>query len=83
VLQLIETLRDYTPYYLPPQATQTSPSLIHLDLVTNMAHGFSDWDTYQHQRYNNEACDEIVRAQALVFREAAKTAGGSRLQSGN
>lgn len=83
LLQLIEALRDYTPYYLPPQETQTGLSLTYLDAVTNMIHRLPDWDTYQHQRHKNEAYDEIGRAWALVIREAAKTAGGFRLQLGN
>ncbi|GAB7330164.1 hypothetical protein MBLNU13_g01838t1 [Cladosporium sp. NU13] len=83
LLQLIEALRDYTPYYLPPQEIQTGLSLTYLDAVTNMIHRLPDWDTYQHQRHKNEAYDEIGRAWALVIREAAKTAGGFRLQLGN
>lgn len=83
VLQLIEALRDYTPYYLPPQETQTGMSLTYLDSVTDMIHRLPDWDTYQNQRHKNEAYDEIGRAWALVIREAAKTAGGFRLQFGN
>jgi protein Cut8 len=83
LLELIEALRDYTPYYLPPQETQTGLSLTYLDAVTNMIHRLPDWDTYQHQRHKNEAYDEIGRAWALVIREAAKTAGGFRLQLGN
>lgn len=82
LLQLIEALRDFTPYYLPPQETQTALSLTYLDTVTNMIHRLPDWDTYQHQRHKNEAYDEIGRAWALVLREAAKTAGGFRLQFG-
>lgn len=83
LLQLIEALRDYTPYYLPPQETQTGLSLSYLDAVTNIIHRLPDWDTYQHQRHKNDAYDEIGRAWALVIREAAKTAGGFRLQLGN
>jgi protein Cut8 len=83
LLELIEALRDYTPYYLPPQETQTGLSLTYLDAVTNMIHRLPDWDTYQNQRHKNDAYDEIGRAWALVIREAAKTAGGFRLQLGN
>ena len=83
LLELIEALRDYTPYYLPPQETQTGLSLTYLDAVTNMIHRLPDCDTYQNQRHKNDAYDEIGRAWALVIREAAKTAGGFRLQLGN
>lgn len=83
LLQLIEALRDFTPYYLPPQETQTGLSLEYLDAVTNTIHRLPDWDTYQHQRHKNDAYDEIGRAWALVIKEAAKTAGGFRLQLGN
>lgn len=79
---LIEALRDYTPYYLPPQEMQTAVSLSYLNTVTDMINRLPDWDTYQNQRHKNEAYDEIGRAWALVIREAAKTAGGFRLQFG-
>ncbi|GAB7364857.1 hypothetical protein MBLNU230_g5650t1 [Neophaeotheca triangularis] len=79
---LLEALRDYTPYYLPPQETQTSISLAYLDSVTNMIHNLPDWDSYQHNRYKHEAYDDISRAWGLVIREAAKRAGGFHLQFG-
>ncbi|KAK3722695.1 Tethering factor for nuclear proteasome sts1 [Vermiconidia calcicola] len=82
LLQLMDALRDFTPHFLPPQETQTALSFTYLDAVTNMIHRLPDWDTFQHQRYKNEAYDEIAKAWALVIREAAKRAGGFHLQFG-
>ena len=82
LLQLIDALRDFTPHFLPPQETQTALSFTYLDAVTNIIHRLPDWDTFQHQRYKNEAYDEIAKAWALVIREAAKRAGGFHLQFG-
>ncbi|KAI7209774.1 Cut8-domain-containing protein, partial [Hortaea werneckii] len=70
LLQLIDSLRDYTPHFLPPQETQTMLSLTYLDSVTNMIHRLPDWDSYQHQRHKHDAYDEISKAWALVIREA-------------
>ncbi|KAI7220493.1 Cut8-domain-containing protein [Hortaea werneckii] len=82
LLQLIDSLRDYTPHFLPPQETQTMLSLTYLDSVTNMIHRLPDWDSYQHQRHKHDAYDEISKAWALVIREASKRAGGFHLQFG-
>ncbi|KAK6432917.1 Tethering factor for nuclear proteasome sts1 [Oleoguttula sp. CCFEE 5521] len=79
---LLEALRDFTPYYLPPQETSTRLSLTYLDAVTDMVHRLPDWDTPQHQRHKHDAYDEIGKAWALVIREAGKTAGGFRLAFG-
>lgn len=82
LFELLEALRDFTPYYLPPQETQTTTSLKYLDAATNIIHGLPDWDDYQHQRYKQDAYDEIARAWVLVLTEAKKTAGVYRLQFG-
>lgn len=82
LLQLIDAVREYTPHFLPPHETQDALSLTYLDSVTNMIHRLPDWDSLQHQRYKNEAYDEIAKAWALVIREAAKRAGGFHLQFG-
>ncbi|KAF2161605.1 hypothetical protein M409DRAFT_27999 [Zasmidium cellare ATCC 36951] len=80
--QFIDAVREYTPHFLPPHETQDGLSLTYLDSVTNMIHRLPDWDTLQHQRYKNEAYDEIAKAWGLVIREAAKRAGGFHLQFG-
>jgi protein Cut8 len=80
--QLIEALRDFTPHFLPPQEPQTALSFNYLDAATNMIHRLPDFDTFQHQRYKNDAYDELSKAWALVIREAAKRAGGFHLQLG-
>ncbi|QIW98255.1 hypothetical protein AMS68_003773 [Peltaster fructicola] len=82
LFELLEALRDFTPYYLPPQETQTTTSLKYLDAATNIIHALPDWDDYQHQRYKQDAYDEIARAWILVLTEAQKTAGVYRLQFG-
>ncbi|CAK4026605.1 nuclear envelope Cut8 [Lecanosticta acicola] len=82
LLQLIDAVREYTPHFLPPYETQDALSLNYLDSVTDMIHRLPDWDSYQHQRYKNEAYDEIAKAWALVIRESAKRAGGFHLQFG-
>lgn len=82
LVQLIEALRDFTPHFLPPQETQTALSLAYLDAVTDMIHNLPDWDTFQHQRYKNEAYDDLSKAWALVVKETAKRAGGIHLQLG-
>lgn len=80
LVQLIEALKDFTPHFLPPQETQMAISFDYLDGATSMVHRLPDWDTYQHQRYKNDAYDELSKAWALVIREAAKRAGGFHLQ---
>ncbi|KAI5359781.1 Putative tethering factor for nuclear proteasome Cut8/Sts1, Cut8/Sts1 superfamily [Septoria linicola] len=80
--ELIDAVREYTPHFLPPHETADSISLTYLDSVTNMIHRLPDWDTFQHQRYKNEAYDEIAKAWALVIKEASKKAGGFHLQFG-
>lgn len=82
LFDLLEALRDFTPYYLPPQETQTTTSLKYLDAATNIIHRIPDWDDYQQQRYKQDAYDEIARAWSLVLREAQKSAGVYRLQFG-
>ena len=82
LLELIDALRDFTPYFLPPQETSAAQSLAYLDAATNMIHRLPNWDTYQHQRHKSDAYDEIGKAWALVIREAAKRAGGLHLQMG-
>jgi protein Cut8 len=82
LLQLIDALRDYTPYFLPPQESQPSVSLNYLDAVTNILHRIPDWDSYQSRRHKIDAYDEVAKAWALVIREAAKRAGGFHIQFG-
>lgn len=82
LIQLIEALRDFTPHFLPPHEMQATLSLSYLDAATNIIHRLPDWDTFQHQRYKNEAYDDVAKAWALVLREAAKRAGGFHLQFG-
>nr|POE85484.1 tethering factor for nuclear proteasome sts1 [Quercus suber] len=82
LVELLEALRDFTPYYLPPQETQAMTSLSYLDTVTNMLHRIPNWETYQYQRHKNESYEDIAKAWALVIKETSKRAGGFQLQFG-
>nr|POE94336.1 tethering factor for nuclear proteasome sts1 [Quercus suber] len=82
LVELLEALRDFTPYYLPPQETQATTSLTYLDTVTNILHRIPDWETYQYQRHKNDSYDDIAKAWALVIKETSKRAGGFQLQFG-
>jgi len=76
-------LRDYVPHFLPPQESQATTSLAFLDGVTHIVAALPQWDSFLHNRYKDEAYDEISAAWALVFREASKRGAGIQLQVGD
>ncbi|KAF2872368.1 nuclear envelope protein-like protein Cut8 [Massariosphaeria phaeospora] len=80
--ELLESLKDFTPHFLPPNEAHSATSLAFLDGATDVIHRLPDWDTYQHNRHKQEAYEEMAKAWAAVFREAAKKAGGIQLQYG-
>ncbi|KAH4037343.1 proteasome tethering factor STS1 [Parastagonospora nodorum] len=82
LIELLESLKDFTPHYLPPNEQQSATSLAFLDGATEIIHRLPNWDTYQHNRHKEEAYEEMAKAWAIVFREAAKKAGGIQLQYG-
>ncbi|KAL5120470.1 Tethering factor for nuclear proteasome sts1 [Pleosporales sp. CAS-2024a] len=82
LVELLEALKDFTPYYLPPNEQQSATSLAFLDGATAIIHRLPNWDTYQHNRHKEEAYEEMAKAWAIVIREAAKKAGGIQLQYG-
>jgi protein Cut8 len=82
LVAFLDSLKDYTPNFLPPNETQTTISLNFLDGVTNMIHRLPNWDSYQHNRHKHDAYEEIAKAWAIVIREAAKRGGGIQLQIG-
>jgi protein Cut8 len=82
LIQLLEALKDFTPHFLPPNESQPATSLAFLDGATQYIHRLPNWDTYQHNRHKEEAYEEMAKAWAAVFREAAKKAGGIQLQYG-
>jgi protein Cut8 len=82
LIELLEALKDFTPHFLPPHETQTATSLAFLDGATGVIHGLPDWDNFQHNRHKGEAYEEMAKAWAIVIREAAKRAGGIKLQYG-
>jgi len=79
---LLEALADFTPHFLPPNETQTSPSLSFLDSATDIIHRLPNWSTFRNNLHKENAYEEISRAWTLVIREAAKKAGGAHLQYG-
>jgi protein Cut8 len=82
LLELLDSLKDFTPHFLPPNEQQPATSLAFLDGATDIIHRLPDWDTYQHNRHKQEAYEEMAKAWAIVIREAAKKAGGIQLQYG-
>jgi protein Cut8 len=80
--ELLESLKDFTPHFLPPNEQQAATSLTFLDSATDIIHRLPNWDTYQHNRHKQEAYEEMAKAWAIVFQEAAKKAGGIQLQYG-
>ncbi|KAF2127323.1 tethering factor for nuclear proteasome sts1, partial [Dothidotthia symphoricarpi CBS 119687] len=80
--ELLESLKDFTPHFLPPYEQQPATSLDFLDGATEVIHRLPDWDTYQHNRHKQEAYEEMAKAWAMVIREAAKKAGGIQLLHG-
>ena len=82
LIAFLDSLKDYTPNFLPPNEPQTSVSLNFLDGVTNMIHRLPNWESFQHNRHKHEAYEEIGKAWAITIREAAKRGGGIQLQIG-
>ena len=80
--ELLDSLKDFTPHFLPPHEQQPATSLTFLDSATEIIHRLPNWDTYQHNRHKQEAYEEMAKAWAVVIREAAKKAGGIQLQYG-
>jgi protein Cut8 len=80
--ELLESLKDFTPHFLPPHEQQPATSLAYLDGATDIIHRLPNWDTYQHNRHKEEAYEEMAKAWAIVIREAAKKAGGMQLLYG-
>ena len=82
LLALLDALNDFTPHFLPPNEAQATQSLAFLDGATDIIHRLPDWDNFQNSLHKQNAYEEISKAWALVFREAAKRAGGIQLQYG-
>jgi protein Cut8 len=80
--ELLDSLKDFTPYFMPPNEQQPATSLTFLDSATEIIHRLPNWDTYQHNRHKQEAYEEMAKAWAIVIQEAAKKAGGIQLQYG-
>ena len=77
---LLEALSDFTPNFLPPNEPHTPVSLSYLDGATEIIHALPRWDTPHNNIERDLAYDEICKAWVLVLKEAAKRAGGFRLE---
>lgn len=82
LIELLESLKDFTPHFLPPNEQQPATSLAFLDGATDIIHHLPNWDTYQHNRHKEEAYEEMAKAWAVVIREASKKAGGMQVLYG-
>jgi len=82
LMEMLESLKDFTPHFLPPNEPQPATSLAFLDGATDFIHRLPDWDNFQHNRHKQEAYEEMAKAWAAVIREASKKAGGIQLQYG-
>jgi protein Cut8 len=78
--ELLESLNDFTPHFLPPNESQTTISLEFLDGATNIIHRLPNWDNPLHNHHKHSAYEEISKAWALAIREAAKKGAGIQLQ---
>ncbi|KAI9843876.1 MAG: Tethering factor for nuclear proteasome sts1 [Sclerophora amabilis] len=79
---LLDSLGDYTPHFLPPNETHTTTSLLFLDGATDIIHRLPVWDNNTHNHHKSIAYEEISKAWALVIKEAAKRAAGIQLANG-
>ena len=82
LLALLDALSDFTPHFLPPNETQATQSLNFLEGATDIIHRLPNWDNFQNNLHKQTAYEEMSKAWAIVFREAAKRAGGIQLQYG-
>ncbi|KAL2041145.1 hypothetical protein N7G274_006089 [Stereocaulon virgatum] len=80
LMALLDALADFTPHFLPPNETQASQALSFLDGATDIIHRLPNWNTFQNTLHKQNAYEEIAGAWALAIREAAKRAGGLKLQ---
>jgi len=82
LIHLLDALRDFTPHFLPPNESQPATSLDFLDGATQIIHRLPNWDAAQNNLLKQEAYEEMAKAWAAVFHEAAKRAGGIQIQCG-
>ena len=80
--ELLDSLTDFTPHFLPPNEAQMTVSLRFLDGATEIIHRLPTWTNSAHHHHKSLAYEEISKAWALVIREAAKKGGGIQLRYG-
>jgi len=79
---LLEALKDYTHFFLPPRESQVVVSLNYLDRVTDIVHDLPEWDSFAHNSDKIDAYEELNCAWTLVVKEAMKRGGGIQLRFG-
>lgn len=79
---LLDSLGDFTPHFLPPNETHMTTSLAFLDGATAIIHRLPAWSNPAHHHHKDFAYEEMSKAWALVIREAAKRGAGIQLQYG-
>lgn len=79
---LLEALNDFTPHFLPPHETQPTTSLNYIDAATQIVHELPNWETYAHNRFKQDAYEDISKSWSCIIKEAAKKGGGIQLQIG-
>jgi protein Cut8 len=80
--ELLNSLSEFTPHFLPPQEQQHVTSLTFLDAATNFIHRLPSWDNPMHNHHKQLAYEEISKAWVSVVAEAAKKGAGMQLEYG-
>jgi protein Cut8 len=82
LLDLLDSLSDFTPHFLPPQESQISTALTFLDGATEIIHRLPSWDNPMHNHHKQLAYEEISKAWASVVNEAMKKGAAIQLEYG-
>lgn len=80
--ELLDSLSDFTPHFLPPNEIQAATSLSFLDGATDIIHRLPNWHNSANNHHKHLAYEEMAKAWALVIKEAAKKGAGIQLQYG-
>ena len=81
LIQLIDSITDFIPEFLPPNETHGGVSLIILDNATKIICELSEWDSPSHRHHKDNICEEISMAWTLVITEESKKGAESKLLS--
>lgn len=72
LIQLIDSITDFIPEFLPPNETRGRVSLIILDTATKIICELPEWDSPSHRHHKDNICEEISMAWTLVITEESK-----------